>query len=111
MDGQCHEGIDYRGLKCPIALLRGDTFLNLSQLTMADGVTVASAELIVYDAEGNDLNLTDTIDVSGNDVTWGLLVEAETLALSADAEYSYRFRVVLSNSVTQTIQYGPLNLE
>lgn len=104
-------GIDFTGVQMPIRLRRGDGFSNLTTLTLPTGITVTSASLVAYDADGNvETGLTGTADVSGSEVTWGFQDETQTAALYPGGGYTYLLRVTLSNGNVQSIFYGPLRV-
>lgn len=103
--------IDLTGILAPIQMYRGDTWTMTETLTLPDGVTVSSASFVVMDENGDAVTgLTETADVSGLNVEWGLETSAETAALDPETEYSYRLGVTLSNGIIQTIYRGPFKV-
>lgn len=106
------QGVDYVGEYLAIRLRAGDSFKLTSAITLDTGITISSADVIVYDSDGvAQTGITETANVTGSSVEWGLLDEAETATLVAGDDYTYVFRINLSNGTRRSIHYGPLFIE
>ncbi len=103
------EGIDFAGIRLPLRLRAGDSFQNTTTFVLAAGLTITGSSFKTYDSSGVELvGITETSQVSGLSVTWGLLDETETLTLAAGEDYSYVAKIILSNGNTYTYYWGPL---
>jgi hypothetical protein len=105
------EGLDFTGHYLPLRLRSGDTLSIDTEISLSSGLTLSSQEVKVYDADGvEQTGITETATAAGNVVTWGLLSPAETATLDPDTDYTYVFRVTLSNSEVRSVYYGPLRV-
>lgn len=102
-------GFDFTGVYAAVKVRAGDTFKIPSEFTLDTGLTITAAAVTVYDVNGTAVSgITETAAITGSTVEWGLLSSSETTTLSYGEDYTYVFRITLSNGIVQTAYYGPL---